>query len=84
MALILIRKLERVQHQVETSGARHFHRRVEAVIARTELDEAYRRWDELESLLAKLSGVPGYRGRPDSYSCSCLSKINIEKEKVLN
>ena len=35
----LLRKLERVQHQIETSGAWHFHRRVEAVIARTELDE---------------------------------------------
>ena len=35
----LIRKLERVQHQIETSGAWHFHQRVETVIARTELDE---------------------------------------------
>ena len=35
----LIRKLERVQHQIETSGAWHFHQRVERVIARTELDE---------------------------------------------
>ncbi len=34
-----IRKLERVQHQIETSGAWHFHQRVERVIARTELDE---------------------------------------------
>ncbi len=33
-----------------------------------ELDEAYHRWDELESLAAKLSGEPGYRGKPDSYS----------------
>ena len=33
-----------------------------------ELDEAYHRWDELESLSAKLSGAPGYRGKPDSYS----------------
>lgn len=35
----LIRKLERVQHQIETSGAWHFHQRVKTVIARTELDE---------------------------------------------
>src|SRR3990172_6472189 len=35
----LIRKLERVQHQIETSGAWHFLQRVETVIARTELDE---------------------------------------------
>ena len=35
----LIRKLERVQHRIETSGAWHFHQRVETVIARTELDE---------------------------------------------
>ena len=35
----LIRKLEGVQHQIETSGAWHFHQRVETVIARTELDE---------------------------------------------
>ena len=35
----LLRKLERVQHQIETSGAWHFHQRVETVIARTELDE---------------------------------------------
>jgi ABC transport system ATP-binding/permease protein len=35
----LIRKLERVQHQIETSGAWHFHQRVETVIVRTELDE---------------------------------------------
>ena len=35
----LLRKLERVQHQIETSGAWHYHQRVETVIARTELDE---------------------------------------------
>ncbi|MCX5808486.1 MAG: ATP-binding cassette domain-containing protein [Proteobacteria bacterium] len=35
----LLRKLEQVQHQIETSGAWHFHQRVETVIARTELDE---------------------------------------------
>jgi ABC transport system ATP-binding/permease protein len=35
----LIRKLERVQHRIETTGAWHFHQRVETVIARTELDE---------------------------------------------
>jgi ATP-binding cassette subfamily F protein uup len=35
----LIRKLERIQHEIETSGAWHFHQRVETVIARTELDE---------------------------------------------
>lgn len=35
----LLRKLERVQHQIEASGAWHYHQRVEAVIARTELDE---------------------------------------------
>ena len=35
----LIRKLERVQHRIETSGAWHFHQRVETVIARTGLDE---------------------------------------------
>ena len=34
-----IRKLERVQHQIETSGAWHFHQRVERAIARAELDE---------------------------------------------
>jgi ATP-binding cassette subfamily F protein uup len=34
-----MRKLEAVQHQIETSGAWHFHQRVETVIARTELDE---------------------------------------------
>ena len=35
----LIRRLERVQHRIETSGAWHFHQRVETVIARTGLDE---------------------------------------------
>ena len=35
----LLRKLERVQHKIETSGAWHYHQRVEAVIAKTELDE---------------------------------------------
>ena len=35
----LLRKLERVQHQIETSGAWHYHQRVERVIARTELNE---------------------------------------------
>ena len=35
----LLRKLERVQHQIETSGAWHYHQRVETAIARTELDE---------------------------------------------
>jgi len=30
-----------------------------------ELDEAYHRWDELESLSAKLSCGPGYRGKSD-------------------
>ncbi len=35
----LIRKIERVQHQIETSGAWQFHQRVETVISRTELDE---------------------------------------------
>jgi ATP-binding cassette subfamily F protein uup len=35
----LIRKLERVQHQIEASGAWRFHQRVETAIARTELDE---------------------------------------------
>ena len=35
----LLRKLEQVQHQIETSGAWHFHQRVETVITRTELDE---------------------------------------------
>jgi len=34
-----IRKLERVQHRIETSGAWHFHQRVETAIARIELDE---------------------------------------------
>ncbi|MBA4416884.1 MAG: ABC transporter ATP-binding protein [Syntrophus sp. (in: bacteria)] len=35
----LLRKLERVQHLIETSGAWYFHQRLETVIARTELDE---------------------------------------------
>ena len=35
----LLRNLERIHHQIETSGAWDFHRRVEAVIARTDLDE---------------------------------------------
>jgi ATP-binding cassette subfamily F protein uup len=35
----MLRKLERVQHQIETSGAWHYHQRVETVLARTELDE---------------------------------------------
>ncbi len=35
----LMRKFEGVQHQIETSGAWHFHQRVETGIARTELDE---------------------------------------------
>ena len=35
----LLRKLERVQHRIETSGAWHYHQRVEMVIAKTELDE---------------------------------------------
>jgi ABC transport system ATP-binding/permease protein len=35
----LLRKLERVQHRIETSGAWHYHQRVETVIAKTELDE---------------------------------------------
>jgi ATP-binding cassette subfamily F protein uup len=34
----LLNKLERVQHQLETSGAWHYHLRVERVIAQTELD----------------------------------------------
>jgi ATP-binding cassette subfamily F protein uup len=34
----LIRKLEEVQHRIETSGAWHYHQRVETVLARTELD----------------------------------------------
>ncbi|TFG57857.1 MAG: ATP-binding cassette domain-containing protein [Spirochaetales bacterium] len=35
----LLKKLERVQHRLETSGAWLYHQRVETVIARTELDE---------------------------------------------
>lgn len=35
----LLKKLERVQHQIDTSGAWHYHQRVETVLARTELDE---------------------------------------------
>ncbi len=35
----LLKKLERVQHQIETTGAWHFHQRVETAVARTELDE---------------------------------------------
>ena len=35
----LLRKLEQVQHQIETSGAWHYHQQVETVIAKTELDE---------------------------------------------
>ena len=34
----LMKKLEQVQHQLETSGAWHFHQRVETVITRTGLD----------------------------------------------
>src|SRR5512136_931397 len=35
----LLKKLEQVQHRLETSGAWHYHQRVETVIARTDLDE---------------------------------------------
>jgi ATP-binding cassette subfamily F protein uup len=35
----LLKKLEQVQHRLETSGAWHYHQRVETMIARTELDE---------------------------------------------
>jgi ATP-binding cassette subfamily F protein uup len=35
----LLKELERVQHRLETSGAWHFHQRVESVIALTSLDE---------------------------------------------
>ena len=35
----LLKKLERVQHRLEASGAWLYHQRVETVIARTELDE---------------------------------------------
>jgi len=34
----LLKKLERVQHRLETSGAWHFHQRVEMVISSTALD----------------------------------------------
>jgi len=34
----LIKKLEVVQHHIETCGAWHYHQRVETVLARTELD----------------------------------------------
>ena len=34
----LMRKLEEVQHRIETCGAWHYHQRVETVLARTELD----------------------------------------------
>jgi hypothetical protein len=33
-----------------------------------ELDVAYHRWDELETLTAKLMGEPGRCGKPDSDS----------------
>ncbi|OPY78989.1 MAG: ABC transporter ATP-binding protein uup [Syntrophorhabdus sp. PtaU1.Bin153] len=35
----LLGKLERVQHQIEASGAWHYHQRVKKALARTELDE---------------------------------------------
>jgi ATP-binding cassette subfamily F protein uup len=35
----LLKKLERVQHQIDTTGAWQYHQRVETVIAKTELDE---------------------------------------------
>jgi ABC transport system ATP-binding/permease protein len=35
----LLKKLERVQHRLETTGAWRYHQRVETVIARTDLDE---------------------------------------------
>ena len=35
----LLKKLERLQHRLETSGAWLYHQRVEMVIARTDLDE---------------------------------------------
>jgi ABC transport system ATP-binding/permease protein len=35
----LLRKLERVQHQLEVSGAWMYHQKVETVIAKTDLDE---------------------------------------------
>jgi ATP-binding cassette subfamily F protein uup len=34
----LIKRLEEVQHRIETCGAWHYHQRVETVLARTELD----------------------------------------------
>ncbi len=34
----IMRKLEEVQHRIETCGAWHYHQRVETVLARTELD----------------------------------------------
>ena len=36
----LLKKLERIQHRLETSGAWLYHQRVETVIARTDLDES--------------------------------------------
>jgi len=35
----LLKKLEQVQHRLETSGAWHYHQRVETVLTRTDLDE---------------------------------------------
>ncbi|OPY64189.1 MAG: ABC transporter ATP-binding protein uup [Syntrophorhabdaceae bacterium PtaU1.Bin034] len=35
----LLRRLEHVQHRIETSGAWHYHQRVKSVIAKTDLDE---------------------------------------------
>lgn len=35
----LLKKLERVQHLIDTSGAWDFHQRLESVIAKTDLDE---------------------------------------------
>jgi ATP-binding cassette subfamily F protein uup len=34
----LIRKLEEVQHRIESCGAWHYHQRVETILAKTELD----------------------------------------------
>jgi ATP-binding cassette subfamily F protein uup len=34
----LLKRLERVQHRLETTGAWHYHQRVETVIARTDLE----------------------------------------------
>ena len=34
----LLKKLEHTQHRLETSGAWHYHQRVETVLARTDLD----------------------------------------------